>query len=179
MGVLCPQTIWSRVSPKTAATLSRSVGLGVQRPRRIASTRCSSSPARSASCLPSSPCSTHRSLTVLVGSIGCTSPCFSRAPAELRPVPLDVLDRRGVPPGDLPRGQAEGARDALSLLRTGRVAPVHDRLQDAPLQPRGGQELVQVKAAFGHPLGDTADPLHNRALVRLEYRLHAGRTSTR
>src|SRR5262249_4199893 len=58
---------------KTAATLSRSVGLGVQRPRRIASTRCSSSPARSASCLPSSPCSTHRSLTVRVGSICCTS----------------------------------------------------------------------------------------------------------
>ena len=31
MGVLCPQVIWSRLRPKTAATLSRSDGLGVHR----------------------------------------------------------------------------------------------------------------------------------------------------
>src|SRR5437660_5943083 len=100
IGVLCPHEICSRVLPNTAATLSRSAGLGVHRPSTMASTRDSSSPERSASCLTSILCSWHRSLTLLADSM--VPP--SGAAAELRAVAVDVGHRVDVPPGDLLRG---------------------------------------------------------------------------
>src|SRR6185312_2487633 len=76
IGVLCPQAIWSRVNPNTAAILSRSSGLGVQRPSAIASTRCSSTLAFVASCRVSRLCSRHRSsmLRTASGMIVSLSP---------------------------------------------------------------------------------------------------------
>lgn len=46
MGTWCPQEISSTRTPKTAAMLLRSAGLGVQRPSAIAVARASSKPVR-------------------------------------------------------------------------------------------------------------------------------------
>src|SRR5262249_34974246 len=150
IGVLWPQVIWSRVRPNTAATLSRSAGLGVQRPSTMASTRCSSSPDRSASCLWSIPCSRQSSSTLLLASIttppaGEKSPGLapSRRAAELRPVAVQVFHRDAVPPEDLVRGDAEGRRHALPLLGAGGVAALDDGGEDFPVQPAGRQHPLQ------------------------------------
>src|SRR5262249_2350935 len=122
IGVLWPQEIWSRVRPKTAATLSRSAGLGVHRPSAMASTRDSSSPGGPAASCTLILCAWQRSLTLLSASI--VPP--SRAAAELRAVAVDVRHRVDVPPGDLLRGDAEGCRQPLPLLRARGVAAVDD-----------------------------------------------------
>src|SRR5262249_49863880 len=121
MGVLCPQAICSRVSPNTPATLSRSVGLGVQRPSTMANTRCSSRPAFSVSCLWSIRCAAHNSSTLFAASI-VTPP--SRTAAELRPVPVDMGHRVHVAPGNVLRRDTQGRGEALPLLRAWRVAAI-------------------------------------------------------
>src|ERR1700731_3709795 len=72
MGVTWPQTICSRVRPKTVATASRSAGLGVQRPVTIARTRDSSSPLLAASSGTVIPFSAHKRATVWPLSIVCS-----------------------------------------------------------------------------------------------------------
>src|SRR5262245_30592057 len=129
IGVLWPQAIWSRVRPKTAAILSRSLGLGVQRPRTMAAVRPSSRPERAASSLASSLCSRQRSLTCFC----CSMARPSRAAAELWAVPLDVDDFVAVAPGDVVWRDTEGCGQPLPLLRAGRPAGLDDGFNDAAL----------------------------------------------
>src|SRR5262245_15303059 len=157
IGVLWPQATSSRVRPNTRAMASRSSGLGVHRPSAMARTRCSSTPDRSASCLTSIPCSTHKRSTDLGWS---DIPASSRAAAELRAVPVDMLDLGDVPPRDLVRPDTEGPGQAPALLRARGVPPRRDRLDHAILQPRRLDQPGQVEAAYGHPLGERFDARH-------------------
>jgi hypothetical protein len=74
LGVWCSQVIGPLFRPKAAATLSRSDGLGVHRPRTMARTRWSSNPVLPASCLWSIPCSLQRSATLFRVPIVPSSP---------------------------------------------------------------------------------------------------------
>src|SRR5262245_32701459 len=130
IGVLCPQAIWSRVRPNTAAILSRSSGLGVHRPRTIAKTRCSSRPDNSASFRASIPRSTHSWSTPFGCASAIVDPYSSRAAAELRAVAVDMRDLRRVAPGHLFWRDAQRRGQAAPLFRAGRVAAVDDRLDD-------------------------------------------------
>src|SRR4051794_4630910 len=154
MGVLWPQAICSRVRPKTAAMRSRSAGLGVHRPRRIATTRCSSTPERSASCRASMPAAAHNWSTLLRFS-AIVGP--SRTAAELRAVAVHVRDFGAVSPRHLVGSDAECGGQALPLLRAGRVAGLRDRLHDAAVEAGRLDELVEAQAALRHPVGYRLD----------------------
>src|SRR3954467_8510166 len=120
IGVLWPHETWSRVRPNTRAMASRSSGLGVHRPSTIARTRDSSRPDRSASCLTSIPCSTHRRSTDLGWS---DIPASSRTAAELGAVAVHVLHPGRVPPGHLVRLDPQGSTLPAGLVRA-RGGPV-------------------------------------------------------
>src|SRR5262245_29970053 len=160
IGVVWPQLICPRVRPNAAATLSRSAGLGVQRPSTIASTRCSSSPARSASCFTSILCSAQSSSTLLRASIPAIP--SSGRPAELRAVAVQVLHRRLVPPGDLVLAQAEGGGDPVALRRARRPAPLDDRPHPPRVQPAPLGELPVVEAVLAAQLRDGLARFHDR-----------------
>src|SRR5262245_13764245 len=87
-------------------------------------------------------------------------------PATLRrPLAVDVLDGRLVPPHDPLARQAEHLRDAVAVLRARRPAAQHDR-QDAVLVHAGplGQ-LPRVEAVLATQLIDTLEALSHRCLL--------------
>lgn len=77
----------------------------------------------------------------------------SRTPSELWSVTLDVADLRDVPPRDVVDAHVERGRQSSPLLRTWRVAPLRDRVDDPLLDAGRLDELRNRQRLFRHPVG--------------------------
>src|SRR5688572_15776710 len=76
----------------------------------------------------------------------------SWAAAELGAVTVQVIDRRGVIPGNLLEVHTQRCRKSFSLLWTGRVTSANNGLDHALLEPRGRHDLTLCELALLHPL---------------------------
>lgn len=85
---------------------------------------------------------------------------ISRASPELGPMTVNMLNRRRVAPKNLFGAESQSAGDALTLLRTGRIAAVDDCHQDLAIQAGGLQQLFQTHIPFAHPFGQAFDGVH-------------------
>src|SRR5262245_963335 len=80
-------------------------------------------------------------------------------------MPIDMLDRRLVSPGDLFARQAEDGGDAVALGGAGRPAAQDDRRDAAFLQPRLLRQSFDVDLEFQAQIADGFGRFHRGFLI--------------
>jgi hypothetical protein len=81
-------------------------------------------------------------------------------------MPVDMLYLLGMTPRYPGHINAKRLSKPLTLLGTGRVAPLNNRLEHLAIEARRFQQVLQAEVPFRHPVGYAPGPLHDGLLHR-------------